>query len=841
MDRLMRLKKGLIFLQLFFIVAASAFCVELALENWLVVKAKTFKPAFTEESSSLLSNYSLDFKSLWPRDGDSFLWDPQQALAWKDIKAKEGKLLFSSEKETYLIIATTYIDFKRWQRASLSFQAPFPFRVFIDGELVDYRENEDLTFTRGKHRLLIAAVQEQTKNGILKACLKFEDKYQSTAPIISTDPTHNVSLLEILTIPQVIGLEMSPDGSRVAILDNLGKLEIRLIPDGKLIQTLLFPGRISHFSWSPEGNRLAVATIGEETLSDLWVVNLKIGDTAKLFAKIKSITQLNWLPDGKHISFATTEKIQRNAPYDLVDNFFDRWEGWKNKVFLWMASIESRTMHVISGGLNPYGFLRDAIISPDGKKVVFIYETPSSSYPYSHKELWLVDILTGKSEFISEIKTSFIQKMIWSPDSSQLAVIAPYNNFPKSPEETLQYHSSWHWGIQLWDVSKKNYRYLTKPEFNPSVWSLWWNPKDNKLNFIAWDRTVLRLYRFSSDFKEFSEVKLPFNNIQAIFGGKNSEWVVLRVAAIERPSWYVSLNLETIENKIIWDKGRESLLLVQPGKHEMFYCKNREGTQLDGWLLLPPDFDSKKKYPLVVSYYAGVGPKNQSYEADDDDIINHWLAGNGYIVYMLTPRGAWGFGQKFADAHINEWGTTSSPDIIDAVNALIKDKPYINPNKIGGLGHSYGGFEGLSLITKTNLFACMIATGVISNTLNYSFIILGHKNYGEIGLPGIYPWNRKDIYVDRSPVFNADKVTTPVLLMQGTDDIWCQMNESDQIYSALKVQGKDVVQIRWIGEGHSPSQFANIILWNQIRLEWFDKYLKDEPESWQDRYDKGTK
>jgi dipeptidyl aminopeptidase/acylaminoacyl peptidase len=124
---------------------------------------------------------------------------------------------------------------------------------------------------------------------------------------------------------------------------------------------------------------------------------------------------------------------------------------------------------------------------------------------------------------------------------------------------------------------------------------------------------------------------------------------------------------------------------------------------------------------------------------------------------------------------------------------------------------------------------------VISNPVNYSLVVLGQPNYGEIVLPGVYPWNRKDIYVDRAPVFNADKVTTPVLLMHGTEDPWTEMTESDQMFSALKLQGKDVFQIQWKGEAHGLAQPQNRRLYNEMVMEWFDKYLKDEPEGWSER------
>jgi dienelactone hydrolase len=802
---------------------------ELPIENWLVARARVFKPPFTNESFSLFNFSSIDIKSLWPSEGQKLFWDPQQAISWEKVQASNGNLSLPLKEDLNLFFAITYLDVPRWQKASLLIKSNSLFQVFFDGDLIGKEQKTDLTLSRGKHRLLIVAIQDKTKDGTMQASLQIEDRYKSMAPKIGIDPTHKMSLLEALSIPQIRAVEVSSDNSLVAILDSEEGIEIRSLPEGKLLKTIFLPGQISSFSWSHEGNRLAVATIGEKSLCDLWLINLKNGAAKKLFSGIEMLSQLKWLPDDKFITFTTAESPPEKGPYDLVDNFFDRWDGWKTKVSLWMASVESRTRHMISGGLNPYGqSSKEAVISPNGEKVIFVNETPNSAYPYTHIELWLVDILSGKSELIGEIETAFIESISWSPDSTQVAIIAPYYNIPLKPSDPM--HSRWHRGIQLWDISEKKYHYLTKPAFDPCIRSLWWNQKDNKLYFIALDRTIHRLYQFSPNLKEFSEVKLPFINIEALYGSKNSDWVVLRLGEIDKPSWLLSINLGTLENYKIWDKGQEFLSLVQLGKYEIFYCQNRQGTKLDGWIYFPQDFDPRKKYPTIISYYGGIGPRTQRF-----DNINHWLAGNDYIVYQLTPRGAYGYGQEFADAHINEWGTVSASDIIDAVKMLIKAKPYVDLGRIGGFGHSYGGFEGLSLATQTDLFATIVATGVISNTLNYSFIVLGQSNNGEIVLPGVYPWNRKDVYINRSPVFNADKVRTPILLMQGTDDPWCEMTESDQMYSALKIQGKDVVQIRWIGEGHGLSKFSNRVLNEMIRLEWFDKYLRDESESWQER------
>jgi len=821
-------------LLLAFSFAAAA---ELPVTDWLVAHVQVFEPAFGDDSFSLFDYSSIDTASLWPEEGQTLPWDSRQVLRWTEKRSEEGKLSTGNAEGPALVLAATYLDAPRWMKAHLAVDGDCPFQIFFEGDLAGSGPKTEWVLTPGRHRLLVAFIQENDKKGI-QASLHFEDKYKASPPEVGTKASHVLSLEEALRFPHPGAVDISPRGSHFAITDGDGGLEICRFPEGGLVQTVVLSGPVLSFAWSPEGKRLAVATAGDKGRCDIWLVHPFSGPIKKIYSGITGVSQLQWLPDGKFIAYTRTDPPPEKGPYDLVDTFLDRWEGWKAEVTLWIASVETGVRHMITGGLNPYGFSRQALLSPDGEKAVFVHTTPSSSYPYRKEELWLVVLSTGKAELISEIETSMVSSMTWSPDSAHVAVIAPYYPYPGTPEDVAGYHSRWHQGIQLWDVAEKTARYLTAPEFNPCVQSLWWDSKDNRLYFIALDRTVHRLYRFDSGLNDFSEVELPFRNVEAVFGRKSGDWVVLRLAEVDKPSWLVALNLKTKESRRIWDKGKEFLSRVRLGGYEMFSCKNRHGTKLDGWIYLPPDFDPGEKYPAVISYYGGVVPQTESFGGGQFGRINHWLAGNGYVVYTMTPRGTWGYGQEFADAHFNEWGTVSSPDIIDSVKALIKAKMYIDPQRIGGFGHSYGGFEGLSLATQTDLFAAIIATGVISNTLNYSFVVLGQPNMGEIVLPGVYPWNRKDVYVDRSPVFNADKIVTPILLMQGTDDPWCEMTESDQMFSALRVQGKEVVQIRWIGEGHGIRSFSKRVINENIRREWFDKYLKDEPEGWQARYDK---
>jgi hypothetical protein len=191
-----------ILIQLFLLFPIFLVGAEFPVEEWLVTQPKIFKPAFTGEPFSFFDYSSLDIKSLWPAEGDKLFWDLQQTLIWQKCQAKEGKLYLSLGDASYLVIAATYLDIPRWQKVILIVKSDFPFQIFLDGELLGKGERTELTITREKHRLLIASIQDHSKQTGIGVSLQFEDKYKLAPPRISTDPFHNLSLLEALTIPQ---------------------------------------------------------------------------------------------------------------------------------------------------------------------------------------------------------------------------------------------------------------------------------------------------------------------------------------------------------------------------------------------------------------------------------------------------------------------------------------------------------------------------------------------------------------------------------------------------------------------------------------------------------------
>jgi acylaminoacyl-peptidase len=235
---------------------------------------------------------------------------------------------------------------------------------------------------------------------------------------------------------------------------------------------------------------------------------------------------------------------------------------------------------------------------------------------------------------------------------------------------------------------------------------------------------------------------------------------------------------------------------------------------------------------MIVTYYGGTLPMKKGF---DERLV--WFAANGYVVFMMNPAGAPGYGQAFANLHINDWGYPAASDIIEGTQQFLATHRFVDAQHVGNFGHSYGGFMTMHILTRTKLFRTGIEIAGISNIANYWGAGASGYSYTDGTCPGCYPWNRKDLYVDRSPLFQADKITSPMLLIHGTDDTNVVPTESEQMFTALRMLGRDAELVRFAGENHGIDSKPSVaLLRDRIMLDWYEKYLKDRPAAWAARW-----
>jgi len=235
---------------------------------------------------------------------------------------------------------------------------------------------------------------------------------------------------------------------------------------------------------------------------------------------------------------------------------------------------------------------------------------------------------------------------------------------------------------------------------------------------------------------------------------------------------------------------------------------------------------------MIVHYYGGTLPMKKEFE---ERLL--WFAANGYVVLMTNPAGTPGYGQKFADYHANDWGFPAASDIIEGTQQFLREHRFVDAARVGNFGHSYGGFMTMHLHTRTTLFRTGISLAGISNIANYWGAGNSGYSYTDGTCPGCFPWKRKDVFVDRSPLFAADQVKAPLLLIHGTGDTNVVPTESEQMFTALRMLGREVELVRVAGENHGINSRPSVELGRDgAMLDWFDKYLRDRAEAWSARW-----
>ncbi|MFA4948351.1 MAG: prolyl oligopeptidase family serine peptidase, partial [Candidatus Krumholzibacteriia bacterium] len=182
----------------------------------------------------------------------------------------------------------------------------------------------------------------------------------------------------------------------------------------------------------------------------------------------------------------------------------------------------------------------------------------------------------------------------------------------------------------------------------------------------------------------------------------------------------------------------------------------------------------------------------------------------------------------------NDWGKIVADEIIEGTRKFVEMHSWVDGARLGCIGASYGGFMTQLLVTKTDMFAAAVSHAGISSIASY----WGEGNWGyaynAVAAANSFPWNRRDIYVDQSPLFSADKIKTPLLLLHGGSDTNVPPGESEQMFTALKLLGKNVEYIKFDGQDHFILDYKKRVVWSNTIQAWFDRFLKDEPEWWND-------
>ncbi|MBS3820032.1 S9 family peptidase, partial [bacterium] len=765
---------------------------------------------------------------------------------WKTISVEEKGLRvtgdLSGPSTAYLAV---YIQTQRWTQAEISLKTSQLAQIYMDGNLVATKKNfqppemvtSPLSLETGKHLMIIKSVfnPRQNSNWSIQASLLVKKRYLHPPPMFSLSPIQHMSLSHLLDTPRIEEVSLSPDGSLAALIiekyhppTNSTKKWTKIFntETGKLFQTYKGGTSISEVNWAPH-KKIFSYTQKTESGETLWVVNLETGTSRPLLQGIKNLGPHVWSPDGSFIVYSVTQKHKPSIKgFKRFQNLEDRQPWWRDKRYLYKVNLQDGVrQRLTAGSLTTVHHS----LSPDGRKLLFTRSIPDySQRPSSLTELYSLDLENLNSQRLW--KGKWFQKALWSPHGEKLLILGGPSTFGDKgtnlPKRIIP--NEYDTQAFLFELETQKIKPLTK-NFKPSINEAQWSRKNEFIYFLVTDKSYRRLYRYDPQKEEFSLLPSKVEVVQDFDLARTKPVILYSGSSASVPSRSYVMDLRNKKVRMLHQPAKKEFSSVRLGEVQRWTFKNKKGVEMEGRVYYPPEFDPSQKYPCIVYYYGGTTPVTRRFGGR---YPKNLYAAQGYIVYVLQPSGAVGFGQRFSAYHVNDWGEKAGKEIIKGVKKFLKDHPFVDSKRIGCIGASYGGFMTMYLLTQTNLFTTGIAHAGISSISSYWGEGYWGYSYSAIASAQSFPWNRKDIYVNQSPLFNADKISTPLLLLHGSVDTNVPPGESAQLFTALKILGQEVEYIQISDQNHHIMNYRKRKIWTQTILAWFDRWLKGQPEWW---------
>jgi len=649
---------------------------------------------------------------------------------------------------------------------------------------------------------------------------------------LTTDSERYFKSEDIFNLEYVSEVQVSPNGKYVAyvrrsndIMSDSSRANVWLASvDGKSHRPLL-SSKKSYYSirWSPDGSRLAYLS-NEEGKPQLYVRWMDTGQTALVTNVTSNPSNITWSPDGKHIAF-TMSVDAKEKPLDVKMPKKPDGAKWSPS-FQYITKaryqadgrgiLEPAYTHIFivpadggtarqltSGNYHHNGRLS---FSPDSDKIYFSANR-SDNWEYEPVEgdIFSVDMMGNIAQLTND--KGLESSPVVSPDGKHIA-------YARRDDEKVMYKNSYLYVMKSDGTDAQN---LTK-DIDNSVSNFHW--KDNK--HVYFQQSVRGLAQV--------DVVSLSGSVKAVAKG-------LGGTTLGRP--YVFGTYHAVDDVVAYTKGRtdrpadlyvttrnerqltalneDVLGHKQLGEvKEIVYPSSIDGEEIQGWYILPPNYDSSKTYPLILEIHGG---PNLAYGPVFTAELQR-MAAEGYVVFYDNHRGSTGYGERFALLLQGKYSSEYDfSDHMSGVDALI-EKGIADPERLFITGGSAGGIASAYAIGLTNRFKAAVVAKPVINWL--SKVLTADSGLYQIPFqfPG-KPWDNVEHYWKRSPLSLVGKVTTPTMLITGVEDKRTPMSETEQFYQALKIQKVDSVLVKVHGIASKPSRMIGKV---ENILAWFKKY-----------------
>jgi dipeptidyl aminopeptidase/acylaminoacyl peptidase len=645
------------------------------------------------------------------------------------------------------------------------------------------------------------------------------------------------AIADLYKIKGVSDPRIAPDGKRVAftvtesfLSDGRTNSEIYVMNvDGSGLRRMTDNKAADNTPrWSPDGTSLLFTSTRTDD-AQAWLLPADGGEPSKLTNISTGVADPVWAGDSKHFIFTTdvypeygaddamnkkTTEAKEKGPLQahMADHLMYRhWTEWKDgkRSHTFVYDIDTKKHIDLSPGdfdapafsLGESGYA----VSPDGKEACFVSNHDANEEETTNKDLFIVSTAGGTPKNITADNKAYDGTPMYSPDGKYIAYRL----------QAVPGYESDCFRIGLYERATGSRTVLTET-FDNWITDIRWAPDSRSIYFSAEVKAHTPVFSVDIATKEIKQI-VDAKSIDAFDVSPDGKFLIIARRSISDPVelYRVSTKGKDLRRLTYFNKGIEDSVDIRPAQE--LWIQSPTGSPIHTFLITPHNFDPSKKYPLILNVHGG--PQSQW----ADGFRGDWQVypGSGYIVAFCNPTGSTGYGQQFTAGISKDWGGKVYTDVMAVADSL-ETIPYVDKDRMGAMGWSYGGYFMMWLEGHTTRFKA------IASMMGVYDLTAMHGTTEELWFPqwdlnGL-PWT-SDLYEKLSPNKYVKNFKTPCLVVTGERDYRVSYNQSLEFFTDLQLMKVPSRLIVFPNDGHWPNAVKSMPLYYNAHLDWFRRYL----------------